>query len=79
MELHCNGKNLKSQISLKNLDRIDFFYKTDWLSLTLLYMWVEDELIWMRFSTQNKKNWVLEIFAIVNPIVIFKILATIES
>ena len=79
MQLHCNGKNLKSQISLRNLDRIDFFYKTDWLSLTLLYMWVEDEFIWMRFCTQNKKNRVLEIFAIVNPIVILKILATIES
>ena len=45
MELHCNGKNLESQISQIFLDRVDFFYKTDWLSLILLFMWVEDELI----------------------------------
>ena len=55
-----------------------FFYKTDWLSLTLLNMWVEDELIWMSFSAHNQKLRFLEIFAIVNTIIIFKILATIE-
>ena len=45
MELHCNGKNLKSQINQFFLDQIDFFRKTDWFSLVLLYMWVTHELI----------------------------------
>ena len=38
LELHCNGKNLKSQINLIFLDQNDFFHKTDLLSLVLLYM-----------------------------------------
>ena len=42
MELHCNSKNLISHIFL---DQIDFCYKTDYLSLALLYMWVKYELI----------------------------------
>ena len=45
VELHCNGKILKSQINKIFLDRFDFFHKTDWLSLVLLYMWVTYELI----------------------------------
>ena len=43
MELHCNGQNLKYQFSELFLDQIDFFQKTDWFSLVLLYMWVEYE------------------------------------
>ena len=38
MELHCNGKNLKSQINHFFLDQTDFFHKTDWFSLVLLYI-----------------------------------------
>ena len=45
MELHCNGKHYKSQIIKIYLDQTDFFHKTDWLSLVLLYMWVTYELI----------------------------------
>ena len=41
-------------------------------------MWVEDELIWMSFSAYNQKLRFLEIFAIVNTIMIIKILAMIE-
>ena len=39
-------------------------------------MGVEDELIWTSFSAQNPKFRFLEIFAIVNPIIIIEILAT---
>ena len=45
MELHCNGKNHKSPINQIFLDQTDFFQKTDWSSLVLLYMWVTYELI----------------------------------
>ena len=46
VELHCNGKNLKYQISNFFLVQTDFFsHKTDWFSLVLLYMWVTYELI----------------------------------
>ena len=45
MKLHCNGKNLKSSISQIFLDQIDFFHKTDYLSLALLYMLMKYELI----------------------------------
>ena len=45
MELYCNSKNLKSSISQILLDQIDLFYKTEYLSLTLFYMWVKYELI----------------------------------
>ena len=45
VELHCNGKILKSQINLIFLDQTDFFHKTDWFSLAPLYMWVTYELI----------------------------------
>ena len=38
MELHCNGKNLKTQVNHFFLDQTDFFHKTDLLSLVLLYM-----------------------------------------
>ena len=55
MELHCNGQNLKSQFSQLFLDQIDFFQKTDWFSLVLLYMWVEYELLWTYFRAQNGK------------------------
>ena len=42
-------------------------------------MGVEDELIWTSLDAQNKqKNRFSEIFATVNPIIIFKILANIE-
>ena len=78
IELNCNVQNLKSQISQIFIDQIDFFYKIDWFSLMLLYMWVEDELIWMSFSAQNQKNWFSEIFAFVNPIIILKVSAKIE-
>ena len=40
IELHCNGKNLKSHTNLIFLDQTDFCHKTDWLSLVLLYMMV---------------------------------------
>ena len=40
MELHCNGKILNLQFLNKFLIKLIFFYKTDWLSLVLLYMWV---------------------------------------
>ena len=73
-------KILNLKFLLKNLDQYDFFfYKTDCLSLILIYMWVEDELIWMSFSSQNKKFRFFEIFAIVNTIIFFKILAIIEK
>ena len=72
MELHCNGKNLKSSISQFFLDQIDFFYKTDYLSLALLYMWVKYELMWLGFSPQNEKIQFSEKFPIVIPIVIQK-------
>ena len=78
MDLHCNGKNPQSQISQIFIDQIDFFDKIDWFSLILLYMWVEDELIWTSFSVPNSKFMFLEIFAIVNHIIILKILAMIE-
>ena len=45
MELHCNSKNHKSPINQICLDQTDFFQKTDWSSLVLLYMWVKYELI----------------------------------
>ena len=54
------------------LDQIDFFHKTDYLSLALLYMWVKYELIWMGFSPLNDFFWFSEIFPIVIPIVIQK-------
>ena len=72
MEVHCNSKILKSQISQFFLDHIDFFYKTDYLSLTFLYMWVKYELIRMRFSAENENFRFSEIFPIVIPIVIQK-------
>ena len=69
MELHCNAKNLKSQINHFFLDQTDFFHKPDWLSLVLLYMWVTYELIETSFSAKNEDLRFLEIFAIINPIV----------
>ena len=45
MELHRNGKHLKSQIILIFLDQTDFFHKTDWFSFVILYMRVTYELI----------------------------------
>ena len=36
MELHCNGRNLKSQINQFFLHQTDFFHKTDWLSSEIL-------------------------------------------
>ena len=41
-------------------------------------MWVKDELIWINFSAQNQKIRFSEGFAIVNPIIILKVLAKIE-
>ena len=35
--------------------QIDFFQKTDCLSLVLLYMWVEYELVWTCFRAQPGK------------------------
>ena len=72
MDLNCSGLNLKSWISKKNVNQIDFFYKTDYLSLTFLYMWVKYELIWMMFSAGNANFRFSEIFPIVIPIVIQK-------
>ena len=44
VELHYNGKNLKSQINLICLYETDFFsHKTNWFSLVLLYIWVTYE------------------------------------
>ena len=45
MAPHCNSKKLKSQFSKIFLDQIDFSYKTEHISMILLYMWVEDELM----------------------------------
>ena len=53
MELHCNDKNLKSQFSQLFLDQTNLFYKTDWLSLVLLYIWVEFEPIWQFLFAKN--------------------------
>ena len=52
--------NLKFQ--KKNLAEIDFFYLTDYLSLTFLYMWVKYELIWSKFNAQNENFGFSEIF-----------------
>ena len=54
--------------------------KIPWLIILCwnIYMCEEDELIWMSFSAQNKFFWLSEIIAILNPIIIFKIMATIE-
>ena len=67
MEFHCNAKNLKSQINQFFLDKTDFFHKTDWLSLVLLYMWMTYELMETSFSAKNEDFRFLEMFAIINP------------
>ena len=41
--------------------------------MILLYMWVKYGLIWMTLSAQNDNIMFLEIFAIVNPFVNFKV------
>ena len=61
------------------LDHIDFFYKTDYLSWTFLYMWVKYELIQMSFSAQNEIFRFSEICSIVIPIVIQKRGATPQN
>ena len=51
MELHCIGNILNHQLKKKSLIKmIFFFYKTDWFSLVLLYMWVIYELILRNFN-----------------------------
>ena len=45
IELDCNGKSPKSQINQFFLDHTDFFHKTGWFSLVLLYIFVAYELI----------------------------------
>ena len=50
MGRHCNSKNPKSQFSQFFLDQIDFSYKTEYISMILLYMWVEDELMNTHFT-----------------------------
>ena len=73
MELHCDSKNLKSHIPHICHDQIDFFYKTDYLSFALFYIWVKSELIWMSFSPPNEKKLMFsETFPIVTPIVLQK-------
>ena len=50
MAPHCNGKNHKSQISQFFLYQYDFIYKAEYISILLLYMWVEDELMNTHFT-----------------------------
>ena len=50
MELHCIGNILNHQFKKKILIKMIFFYKTDWFSLVLLYMWVIYELILWNFN-----------------------------
>ena len=62
--------NLKFQ--KKIFIKLIFFYKTDYLSLTYLYMWVKYELIRRRFSAKKENVKFSDIFPIVIPIVIQK-------
>ena len=45
MAPHCHRKNLKSRMFQIFPDQNDFCYETECISITLLYMWVEDELM----------------------------------
>ena len=69
MGRHCNNNNLKSQFSKTFLDKIDFLYKTECIIMILLYMWVEDELMNTKFTSQNQIFQFSKIFSIVIPIV----------
>ena len=50
------AKILNLQFLKKNCDQTDFHNKADWFSLILLYMGVEDELLWTSFIAQNPKS-----------------------
>ena len=53
MERHGIGKNLKYQFFQTFIDQIDFFYKAKFISMSLLYMQVENELMNTNFTAQN--------------------------
>ena len=42
---HYNSKNLQSKFSHNFLELLDFFYKTEFFSMILPYIWVEYELM----------------------------------
>ena len=56
---HGIGKNLKYHFFQTFTDQIDFFYKAKFISMSLLYMQVEDELMNTNFTAQN---WTFLIF-----------------
>ena len=78
MGRHCNSKKLKSQFSQIFLYKIDFSYKTEHISMILLYMWTEDELMKIHLTALTWIFLFYEIFPIVIPIVLQKCGATPE-
>ena len=79
VELHCNGKNLKSQISQTFIDQFIFIF----IKQTIL-VWPSSICGWNMssyesFIAQHYFFWFLEIFPIVFPIVIQKCGATPQN
>ena len=72
MGRHCKGQNLKTNFFHFFLYQYEFFYKAECISIPLLYMWVEDELMNTHFTTTNWIFQFSEIFPIVIPIVLQK-------
>ena len=53
VELYCKVKNLIFLISLNQLDKIIFFYKTKVVRTVFFYLCVKYEFIWTKFSAQT--------------------------